>query len=127
MQRKESVHQLNNDYVRRLKESEAKRHVRLAALSQRRRGRALRILAVFAVALVICLWSYGQNMASLRNIRNQTATTSQQLDTAKKKNGQLTQEVKQLHSNDYLSQLVRGKYLYTKNGEVVYNLPKDAK
>lgn len=127
MQNDRSVHQLNNDYVTRLRASETAHNAQKTQMGQRRRKRALGILLVFAVALVLCLWAYGQNMASLRKINQETTTTNRQLSSSKQKNGQLNQQVKQLHNSDYLTQLIRGKYLYSKNGEVVYNLPKDAK
>ncbi|HAT53698.1 MAG TPA: dihydroorotate dehydrogenase [Lactobacillus sp.] len=127
MENGQSVHQLNNDYVKKLRQSEQQRNQQKTELSHRRRNRALRILAVFALIAVLSFWAYEKNMASLNKINQQNATTSRQLKAANTKNGQLTQQVKQLHNDAYLTQLIRDKYLYSKNGEIVYNLPKNSK
>ncbi|KRL54974.1 FtsB family cell division protein [Furfurilactobacillus rossiae] len=127
MENGQSVHQLNNDYVKRLRESERQHNQQQHDLSHRRRRRALRIIAVFAVIAVLSFWAYEKNVANLNQINAENAKTSRQLKTATEKNGQLNQQVKQLHNDTYLTQLIRDKYLYSKNGEIVYNLPKNSK
>jgi cell division protein DivIC len=42
-------------------------------------------------------------------------------------NKALKVKVKQMNDEQYLEKLIRSKYLYTKKGETVYNLPNDAK
>lgn len=127
MQDKQTVHQLNNDYVQRLRASEVAHQAQKLALSKQRRVRAIRILIGFAVALVLCVWAYGRNLASLHQINQQTTVAQKQLSSAKAEHGQLNQRVKQLHNDDYLTQLIRSKYLYSKDGEIVYNLPSNSK
>ncbi|MGV0168057.1 FtsB family cell division protein [Furfurilactobacillus sp. WILCCON 0119] len=127
MQDEHSIHQLNNDYVKRLRASEVAHNQTQAQLSRRRRGRMWRILLAFAVAMVLCFWAYGRNVASLKKLNHENAQATTQLQTAKQKNSKLNQQVGQLNNDNYLEKLIRDKYLYTKDGETVYNLPTDAK
>ena len=43
----------------------------------------------------------------------------------KAKNADLKEQIKQLNDEDYLRKLIREKYSYSKDNEIIYNLPTD--
>jgi len=57
---------------------------------------------------------------------NQELTNTQdRLEKVQKTNTDLTADTKRLKDATYLQQLLRDKYGYSKQGELVYNLPSD--
>ena len=57
---------------------------------------------------------------------NATLTTTQsRLTSIQKTNDNLKADVKRLNDPTYLQQILRDKYGYTKQGELIYNLPSD--
>lgn len=85
------------------------------------------ILIIFVIVAAIFSFSYIRNLIALHNVRKENYETVQKLKRERKQNKRLKQEEKQLHNSDYLGQLIRAKYLYSKNGELIYNLPNDSK
>ena len=45
-----------------------------------------------------------------------------QLTKQKQKNQQLQRQIKMLHNPEYIQQVIRAKYNYSKKGETIYNL-----
>ena len=63
--------------------------------------------------------------ASLHHVNQKVEASEQRLDKAKDTNAKLKLKVKQLNNKDYLGQLIRSKYYYSKSGETIYSLPGD--
>jgi cell division protein DivIC len=59
----------------------------------------------------------------LHEIKTHIATVEQTITKSETVNKSLQKKVDLLHDDNYLQQLIRDKYMYTKKGEVVYNLP----
>jgi len=87
--------------------------------------RALRIVAVFAVFAIILGVQLVRTNASKAKVDQQVVTSQQQLAKTKETSAELKQQVKQLNNQDYLGQLIRSKYYYSKSNETIYSLPGD--
>ncbi|QBO35870.1 septum formation initiator family protein [Periweissella cryptocerci] len=86
-----------------------------------RRRRNIRLVTV--AVLLICLFSVGYKLIRLHEVNQQIATINSGVVKAKATNQTLQKQVDLLHDDNYLQELIRDKYMYTKKGEVVYNLP----
>lgn len=84
--------------------------------------RTKRILLVFLVVFLILGFQIIQSKRSLSKINGDIRTSQKQLAHQKSIGKDLKQQKKQLHDPDYLQQVIRSKYNYTKKGETVYNL-----
>ncbi|KRK86373.1 septum formation initiator [Levilactobacillus koreensis JCM 16448] len=118
------IEQLDNDYTRRLNRQHAATH-RTGWLRHRRIRRALRIGAVFAVFAIILGIQLVRTNASLHTVNQQVATSERQLKQTKADSQDLKLQIKQLNNKDYLGQLIRSKYYYSKSDETIYSLPGD--
>lgn len=86
-----------------------------------RRRRNIRLITV--AVLLICMFSIGYKLVRLHEVNQQIATIDNSVVKAKSTNQGLQKQVDLLHDDNYLQELIRDKYMYTKKGEVVYNLP----
>ncbi|ARN91944.1 dihydroorotate dehydrogenase [Levilactobacillus brevis] len=118
------VKRLENDYTRQLDHQQAVQH-HTRWLGRRRMRRALRIGLVFAVFALILGIQLIRTNASLHKVNQQVVTSERQLTKTKAENTQLDLKVKQLNNQDYVAQLIRSKYYYSKSGETIYSLPGD--
>ncbi|PWF99297.1 FtsB family cell division protein [Levilactobacillus bambusae] len=118
------IEQLNNDYTRHVADQVMEQRKRQALMTRRRR-RALKILAVFAVAALFFTIQLVRTNASYHHVQQQVKTTKVKLADERKTNADLKGQIKDLNDDDYLAKLIRSKYYYTKSGETVYSLPSD--
>jgi len=118
------IKRLDNDYTRKIQHQQAVQH-HTRWLGHRRVRRATRILVVFAVFAIILGVQLIRTHASLHQVNQQVATSERTLTKTKAKSAALKQEIKQLNDKDYLGQLIRSKYYYSKSGETIYSLPGD--
>ncbi|QMU07032.1 FtsB family cell division protein [Levilactobacillus suantsaii] len=120
------VQHLENEYARQLaRQKEPTVSIQHHGLKRRRVRRALRIFAVFAVFALILGVQLVRTNASLHHVNQKVEASEQRLDKAKDTNAKLKLKVKQLNNKDYLGQLIRSKYYYSKSGETIYSLPGD--
>ncbi len=92
-----------------------------------RKQRALFILGVFAVIAAIFLFQIIHAHISRSDVDSKLAIETARYGKIQDNNAELKDKVKQMNDENYLEKLIRSKYLYTKKGETVYNLPSDAK
>ncbi|GEA95337.1 Septum formation initiator [Weissella viridescens] len=94
---------------------------------QRKIHRKRRIVCATMILLltIIFTWQYQTRYQRYVAAEQTTAKTQASLDKAKETNQSLKQTKKEIKSSDYLSKLARQRYLYSKDGEVVFNLPDD--
>ncbi len=86
----------------------------------------MRLFAVIAVVVtVVCLVQVGRNLWQAHTVKQQTTTAQKKLDKVKKDNASLKLRVKQLNDDEYLEKLIREKYYYSRDNEMIYNLPDD--
>ncbi|MFQ9706436.1 MAG: FtsB family cell division protein [Limosilactobacillus pontis] len=84
--------------------------------------RCERIVAVFAIIFLFLGFQIVRSRHSLTKVNASIRQTQTQLAAQKAKGQKLNQQVKQLHDPEYIQQVIRSKYNYSKKGETVYNL-----
>ena len=106
------ISQLNTPYARQVSNQKTyNRHVH--------KRRCQRIIAVFLVIFLIFGIQIKRTLADINgNIRH----AQSQLTKQKQKNQQLQRQIKLLHNPEYIQQVIRAKYNYSKKGEIIYNL-----
>ncbi|KRN30505.1 FtsB family cell division protein [Weissella halotolerans] len=55
--------------------------------------------------------------------KQSVAEVTKNLDQAESNHADLSQQVKDLHSDEYLQRVLRKQRMYSKEGEVIFNLP----
>lgn len=88
-----------------------------------------RMVALGAILAVVCIF-FGTQVYQVQEAQANTQTQLKQdqkrYRNVKAKRSELKNEVKQLHDNEYLDNLIRYKFNYSKKGEVIYNVPEQA-
>lgn len=84
--------------------------------------RCERIVAAFLLIFLFLGFQIVRSRHSLAKVNANIHQTEVQLASQKAKGRELNQQVKQLHDPEYLQQVIRSKYNYSKKGETVYNL-----
>ena len=77
------------------------------------------LCAVFS-SLVI-----GRGIADKNRLEVQKEVAQEALKNAQQTNSSLNFKIKQLNDEDYVQKLIRKKYLYSKNNEIIFSLPED--
>jgi len=94
-----------------------------ARKTHRKRRNCIYLLTALA-AIFFVVTGIG-NHSKMREAEAQTVKLSRQVDKAKAENKELNETKKNLKDPDYVEKYVRQRYMYTKNGEVVFNIPDD--
>ena len=91
------------------------------------RRRILLIGIVFAIIVVVFGVQIFNSHRTYANTMEQIEISNQKLTKQKATQRDLKLEVSQLHNTNYLEKYIREKYMYSKPGEQIYNLPDDVK
>lgn len=121
---KQKIKVMDNDFYR--EKTAAKK--RMVAKNRRylQHKVIMRLFAVIAVVVTVgCLVQVGRNLWQTHTVKQQTTTAQKKLDKVKKDNASLKLRVKQLNDDEYLEKLIREKYYYSRDNEIIYNLPDD--
>lgn len=110
------------DDVRATELANMKRDRYITAVHARRR-KIIRL--VTGIILMICLVTMGYRVVQYQIIKQQIAEITITEKKTKAESKGLKQQVTALNDPTYLQQLIREKYMYTKQGEQVYNLPNN--
>ena len=89
------------------------------------RRRMALIGLVFAIILVVFGIQIFNAHNTYANTMEQIEVSKTKLDKQKSTQSDLKLEVSQLHNTNYLEKYIREKYMYSKPGEQIYNLPDD--
>ncbi len=81
-----------------------------------------RVIIVMAVAFVFGVLAVGLQILKLYEAQASVRQQQKVLAKVKKENAQLKQEKQNLKDDDYVEKLIRQRYMYTKNGETVFNI-----
>ncbi|AOT57051.1 FtsB family cell division protein [Weissella soli] len=81
-----------------------------------------RVIIVMAVAFVLGVLAVGLQVPKLHEAQASVRQQQKVLAKVKKENAQLKQEKQNLKDDDYVEKLIRQRYMYTKNGETVFNI-----
>ncbi|WP_153551581.1 FtsB family cell division protein [Ligilactobacillus murinus] len=123
---KQKIKVMDNDFYR--EKTAAKK--RMVAKNRRylQHKVIMRLFAVIAVVVtVVCLVQVGRNLWQAHTVKQQTKKKKKKLDKVKKDNASLKLRVKQLNDDEYLEKLIREKYYYSRDNEMIYNLPEKKK
>ncbi|KRK92341.1 FtsB family cell division protein [Companilactobacillus futsaii] len=91
------------------------------------RRRILMIGIIFVIVLTVFGVQIFNAHRTYTNTMEQIEVSKQKLDKQKSIQRDLKLEVNQLHNTNYLEKYIREKYMYSKPGEQIYNLPDDVK
>ncbi|GAA3183800.1 FtsB family cell division protein [Lentilactobacillus kefiri] len=119
------VKKLDNDFTRR-REIELNNSKVTAVLSNRRKKRALIIIAIFVFFASIFLVQIVRAKVNYADVHVQIAREQKNLANQKANNKKLKSQVSQLNDKSYVEQIIRDRYYYTKPGETVYSFPNKA-
>ncbi|KAA8434868.1 FtsB family cell division protein [Weissella sagaensis] len=86
------------------------------------RRRGIAVIAMLIITVLAMINLYGQQ-TKYTNASAGLQQTNKALINAKQNNADLKQEVQDLHDDSYLQKLIREKYMYTKDNEIVFNMP----
>ncbi|MGM9891522.1 FtsB family cell division protein [Limosilactobacillus sp.] len=109
-----NVSQLNTPYVHKFSADQHRRRVHIR--------RCRRILLAFLVIFIILGVQIFQSKRTLARVNGNINQCQAQLKEERQNSRQLKQRIRLLHDPDYVQQVVRAKYNYSKKGETVYNL-----
>ncbi|WP_220740911.1 FtsB family cell division protein [Leuconostoc miyukkimchii] len=99
---------------------QAKRHYQKAHAN--REKRILFFGAIFATIFAVQLLI---SQVRLHTANAMLTSAQSRLIATKKTNSKLKSDTKRLEDPTYLQQILRDKYGYTKQGEIIYNLPNE--
>ncbi|MEW9702464.1 septum formation initiator family protein [Paenibacillus sp. SI8] len=100
-----------------------------ATVPPKRSGKGSKRRLRFLMILVLCFMSwaavniYGQ-FAKLHEKSSVVTDLEQKLADAGKVNDQMKKEISRLHNDEYLDQIIRRDFHYTKNGETPLSVSK---
>ena len=121
---KNNISQLNNAYTREHTAKKQRAPKSRAHAVHMKRIRNLLILMVVILGLVG--FSVVRTQMTLGETNHAVTKAKANLDKLKANKAALKVQVDQLHNDDYTAKLIREKYLYSKPGEVIFNLPDKA-
>lgn len=109
--------------------SDEERIARLKRKAEKRirevhRIRRNRIIAIFAIVFLILGGQIAIMLTQTHRINSQVQASKGQLTKIKKENKNLSDQKNDLKDPEYLGKFARSKFLYSKPGEKVYNLPE---
>lgn len=95
-------------------------------LSRVHKRRLRLLLGILVVILALGGWRLYHVHTQIQQSQAQVTHAQAQLKSVEAKKQALKVQVDQLHNDDYLAKLVRQKYLVSKSGEVIFELPGQA-
>lgn len=105
------------------KKQPAPDHDRQNYVKKVHKRRIIMIGVVFAVILVVFGVQIFNAHRTYANTVSQIEVSKEKLAKQKTTQSDLKLEVSQLHDTNYIEKYIREKYMYSKPGEQVYNLP----
>ncbi|GLB47203.1 dihydroorotate dehydrogenase [Philodulcilactobacillus myokoensis] len=118
------IKQLNNPYLKRKRHLIKKKEVRFSFVSARMKH-SLIIVSVSLLAILIACTGLFQAKHEFNHSSEQIKTTKVKLANQQKQNETFKTSVKQLKNTNYVEQVIREKYYYSKPNETIYSLPGD--
>jgi cell division protein DivIC len=88
------------------------------------RVRRNRIIASFVILFSILSFQIIQTCTQTKQIKQQVQTSKKSLNQINKEKSSLTAKRDDLKDPEYVTKLIRSKFLYSKPNETIYNLPE---
>ncbi|GAF36380.1 FtsB family cell division protein [Lentilactobacillus farraginis] len=124
-QQQQKIRKLENNYTRR-RELEFQTTKASISVRRRRKKRALIIISVFMIFALIFTAQIIRAKVNYAAVNVQISKQKQKVKKERAEHKRLTAQVSQLNDKDYVEQLIRDRYYYTKPGETVYSFPNKA-
>lgn len=124
-QQQQKIRKLENNYTRR-RELEFQTTKASISVRRRRKKRALIIISVFMIFALIFTAQIIRAKVNYAAVNVQISKQKQKVKKERVQHKRLTAQVSQLNDKDYVEQLIRDRYYYTKPGETVYSFPNKA-
>jgi cell division protein DivIC len=125
VQQQQKIKKLENDYTRK-RELEFQTTKASLSVRRRRRKRACIIFSVFMIFALIFAVQIVRAKVNYAAVNVQISKQKQKVKKEQVNHKRLTARVSQLNDKDYVEQLIRARYYYTKPGETVYSFPNRA-
>ena len=85
----------------------------------------LLLIVVLCFAIVVVL-SIGKDVALMINLSNQSAKLQEELEALEKENANLIAQKEKFEDEGYIQAYARGNYMFSRDGEQIFYLPKDS-
>ncbi len=125
MVQQQKIKKLENDYTRQ-RELDFQSSKGSGSLRQRRKKRACVIVAFFAVFAIIFSVQIVRAKVNYNAVNTQISKQKMEEKKAQAQHSRLSAQVARLNDKNYVEQLIRDRYYYTKPGETVYSFPNQA-
>ena len=120
------VNQLNPNISKQINQAQGKHQVREQTYRYKHSVRERAIKYVGIITIVFFVYQLASQGVKVYYATSSLSKINDQLTNVTNQNKDLKEEQEKLNSSDYLEQVLRDKYQYTKDGETIYNLPKSA-
>ena len=124
-QQRQKIRKLDNSYTRQ-RERDFQHAQAAASIRRRRKKRACLIMAVFMFFALIFAVQIVRAKVNYASVNAQITKQEKRAKKVQATHKWLTAEVSQLNDKNYVEQLIRDRYYYTKPGETVYSFPNQA-
>lgn len=118
-----NIEVLENDFAKEQYAEYAKQQKQII-YRRRRLAVVFSLAAILFISLGISLFNDYARLNKLNEYKEETLAEQKEITTQK---AQLQQTVDQLKDEDYVAKLARSRYLYSKDGELVFPLPENEK
>lgn len=123
------MRKLNKEKVTQLKNAFALTEQRKALFELRHKRKLMRRLTAFSVAALVVLGTllsalYTQTR-TLNAQKQAVAEAKVELDELAHQQKELEEELIRLQDDDYIAELARKNYFYSKDGEIIFNIPEE--
>lgn len=117
----ESVARLDSTYMKHY-DAYMERH-------HRKKKRLIRRLALFALLVMVVAGSLGvyhfKQQALYAQKHDKFEQLQEEMDTLKKEEKDLNQEIELLNNEEYVLQIARTNYFFSKEGEIIFKIPNE--
>lgn len=118
--------QLNPNTIQQINQASSQHQVREQTYRYKHSVRQTAIKFIGVAVLFFFAFQFISQALKMHYTSSSLDKVNAQLTETQEQNKNLKNEQKKLNNPDYLEQILRDKYQYTKDGEIIYNLPKDA-
>ncbi|MFD1123813.1 septum formation initiator family protein [Lentilactobacillus raoultii] len=125
-QQQQKIRKLENDYTKQRELEFQSDQATAVSVRRRRKKRACIIISVFMIFAMIFAVQIVRAKVNYAAVNAQISKQKQTVKKERVRHKHLTARVSQLNNKDYVEQLIRDRYYYTKPGETVYSFPNQA-
>lgn len=118
---KSKVARIENRYIKDTATMKKTRSRRRIALFRRLVFMAI----IFAVVGGLLTITYTKQVLTLKEKKEKQVQVDKKMVAMKDEQDSLNEQIKKLHSDDYIAKLARSEYYLSKDGEIIFNIPEE--